>query len=254
MPRLSHKITAILCTFGFFSASIVLPTAQAQATPAEAFCQSTKPDFAPLAQKWVETKSKTYSEYQKAFEKAQEEYHEYIGCLVEYIRATVLKETPKLRQGISQANTPNLPWMSPAAACLKEDELKRIMDGTAPQTVLEPALNALSSYKAYLEDLKSSYSRLGVLEKKGSSAKELSGKLQALNAIQRQTDAEVESALVALDISFGSLKELRGSLVMHVHLQCLLNSLEKQRKVLASLRRVMEGLPRALRDASMSKN
>jgi len=76
-------------------------------------------------------------------------------------------------------------------------------------------------------------------------------KTRVITSATRKTDTEKQNALVAMNITFASLKELRLAFVMHVHFQCILNSLDKYRKKLEDVRIIVDSLPFELQDASM---
>jgi len=81
----------------------------------------------------------------------------------------------------------------------------------------------------------------------------LIAKAAAAGTIERQRKMEIDSSLLAIDLMFTSLKEMRLAFVMHVHFQCTLKYLEKYRKALEKLRKFIQPLPEKLRDASVVK-
>lgn len=213
------------------------------ATEPEDACASGKPDFEALMQKWTDAPTKTTETYKEIFEEAQEIHHNYIGCMFKFAEDQFLEAAED--------------WNSPEQACLTPEALKAIIQKTEPSQMLAPMLDAHSAYKDFLNEIGKNVSNSG--EVKSASGQTLGGaealiKLNAeLGTVSRQRQLEITSSLVAIDLSFTALKELRLSLVMHVHFMCIMQSLEKYRKSLGELRVIINRLPSLLRDASVTK-
>ena len=199
-----------------------------------------------------------YSDFQNAFDEANEKYHKYVECIFNYAEKTILGNVG-LSKGTIQANTPNIDWMDPQAACLTSDKLKEIKKNTEPNQLLAPLLDIQKEYADHLDNLVKFYQEQGKETGTGEDAIYTTGveqaliKISAQGAIERQAKAEKEMSLVSMNMAFNELKELRLSFFMHVQFQCMLNNLEKYRKWLGDIRTMVEGLPTMLEDASMTK-
>lgn len=216
-------------------------------TEAEKACVSQKPDYEKLIADWGKVKQKDPSAYESAFEEAQVEHHRYVGCMFDFAEKTVLKKDTMEPQY----------WMTPSLACLKEDELKKIIKATDPTQMLPPILEEHAAYKKHLLTIGNDFDSEGVItDAKGEALRQLDA-LNAKNAdigtLKRARSNEIDSSLMAIDMMFTSLKELRLSLVMHVNFECTLQFLEKYRKALAELRKFIEPLPAQLQNASITK-
>jgi hypothetical protein len=189
-----------------------------------------------------------HSKFDKEFEKIQEQYHGYAECIFDYAEKTVL--------GTKESNAEE--WNNPPSACISQAELKKVIDYTSPNQMLEPLLETYNEYGNYLDELRDLYQIRG--EETGGTEDQPTA-LSATTKLQlgagiggeniRLTKSEKENALVAMDISFKSLKQLRMAYVMHVHFQCMLKNLEKYRQYLEKIRIIVEALPGILEDASM---
>lgn len=193
--------------------------------------------------------------YDTAFNDARDAYHIYVECIFNYAEVKILGSVGASK-GTTQALTPNFdpgeaPIIGPAiewmtkAACIKQPELKKIKDDTSPDQMLPPLLETYNSYTDHLDKLIGLYSVIG--EEEGGE----DVKTRVIIGATRKTDTEKQNALVAMNITFASLKELRLAFVMHVHFQCILNSLDKYRKKLKDVRVIVDSLPFELQDASM---
>ena len=200
-----------------------------------------------------------YAKFQDEFEKVQKQYHEYVACFFDYAEKEILGNVGASK-GTVQASTPNMiNWMDPPAACLTSDKLKEIKNKTVSDAMLPPLLEIYNEYSDYLDALVVLYEYEGRETKIPDEELSLSGidqlteMVKAYTGLDRIVKLEKENALVAMDIAFKSLKELRLAFFMHVHFQCMLNNLEKYRKWLADIRTIVEGFPLMLEDASMVK-
>jgi hypothetical protein len=192
-----------------------------------------------------------YAKFQEEFEKIQEQYHGYVDCVFNFAETEILGKVG-ISQGTIQANTPAFDLMDPKAACLNTDKLIEIKNKTTPNQLLTPLLEIQSIYSDYLDALKALYESKGT-ETGGAGTNQLKAMSEAYTGIDLVVESEKESALVAMDIAFKSLKELRLAFFMHVHFQCMLNNLEKYRKWLEDIRIIVESLPGMLQDCSMTK-
>lgn len=222
----------------------VKPIHAQEKTPAEEACSSLKPKYEEVNKTWVQAEKKNSKAYEETYQSAQKAYHNYIGCMFEFARDEVLKRNNKI-----------VDWLAPKQACLDPGETKKIIDNTAPTLMIEAVLQSHTDYKNYLNELGKTYSNEGVETsddgKNLGLAEQLIAKAAYFPSLQRQRQMEVDSSLVAIDLMFSSLKELRLAFVMHVHFQCSLKYLEKYRKSLGALRRLIVPLPDQLRDASV---
>jgi len=222
-------------------------------TEPEKACADKKPEFISLYNDLVfkvlaDEIVLNSATYKTNFEDAQKKYHEYAECIFSYAEKTVL--------GTKKSNAQE--WNNPPSACISQAELKKVIDYTSPNQMLAPLLETYNEYGDYLDNLLGLYQIKG--EETGGDENELKAlstamKLQLGAGIAREnirlTKSEKENAMVAMDISFKSLKQLRLAYVMHVHFQCMLKNLEKYRQYLEKIRIIVEALPSILEDASM---
>ena len=263
--KILKKITGLLLILTL-SVSTGAPIAHAAITP-EGSCKQMKPNYEELMKIWTDAEEKNQDAYKEAFEEAQLAHHDYVGCMFHVAEATVIKsdlaESGPGTLSANLANTATLPliglinWNAPDEACLTGDELKKIIQTSEPTNMLGPVLQAHADYKNHLNALAKEFEGTGTNTDDAGNA--LVG-IQALNAkavnltnTKRQRQLEIDSSLLAIDLMFTSLKELRLNFVMHVHFQCTLKFLEKYRKSLEDLRSVIEPLPAQLEDASITK-
>lgn len=256
-----QKITGILLTLILVINLSYLPNAIAlEAEDCEV------PDYEELIKVWEEAESKDQDAYMEAFEAAQEAYHDYVGCLFDIAERKILGSDGAEQDGTMSANmlnTGGLPGfgdiidlMSPTQACLDPEDLKKIIKSTDPKDMLTTLLDAHTTYSEHLQDLGTRYSAAGGVT--DSSGKMLEGisslkrKAAQFDTIKRRRKLEIETSLMAIDMMFTSLKELRLAFVMHVHFQCTLKYLDKYRRRLEDLRDVIEPLPDQLENASSS--
>lgn len=236
-------------------------------TEPEKVCADKKPDYKKLLEAWQKAEMKDQNAYKDAFEVAQELHHGYVGCMFEFAQNTLLKSDGNEQGGTIDShllNTGAIPvvgglidWMIPDQACLSSDELKDIIQKSEPNQMLGPILQEQTDYKNYLQTLGAAFDTEGVTtndqNQNLSQLNQLAAKQTQIQTLKRQREQEIESSMIAIDLMFSSLKELRLSLVIHVHFQCTLQFLEKYRGVLEDLRNVIEPLPDQLQDASVSK-
>lgn len=274
--KVIKKITVTLLILTLNVSWIPVPKVNAQETEmtkAEKACQKEAKamDFDKLHEDWAKKlKGKPFDSKaaQNAYELAQEAYHEYVECIFDFAESEILKKKMTSRQGIGLANTPNTPnvedvpvagylidWMSPATACMEEEAYMKVIEDTNPGATLIPVQHAHYQYEKYLKDtLLALYYKNGI--EVDSSGKALTGydqiqsKTNAYKKFESEIENEIENSIVAMDIAFISLRELRTAFVMHVQFQCMLKNLEKYRKVLEDIRIIVDTLPGRLRDAS----
>ncbi|MDH5596956.1 MAG: hypothetical protein OEY44_02535 [Candidatus Peregrinibacteria bacterium] len=233
------------------------PASLAQTSRAEESCVSKKPDYIKLMEDWNGEKTKDNKAYKKHFDIAREAHHNYVSCMFSFAEQEILQTEAIHQGGTYEANTPNqdtFDWMAPDQACLTPNELKWVIQGTDPSQMLQPMLNSHNAYKLHLNAIGDSYRGKAVATDENGrrlqGAEALIAFANTLGSIERQRRLEIESSLVAIDLMFTSLKELRLSFVMHVHFQCMLKYLEEYRIRLENLRKLIQPLPALLRDAS----
>lgn len=193
----------------------------------------------------------------EAYQEAQVKYHKYAECVFTFTESVIYQNTGWI-QGTGQAYDPEFPWFEPEASCLTQDKLNEVITSTGPTQTLPILLEVNKRYGDHLDNLVSLYQGQGV-ETEDSEG----GVLDALeafktgiaeaNKFEKKVKVEKENTLVAMDITFKTIKELRLAFVMHIHFQCMLNNLDKYRTLLGDIRRIIQNLPNRLEDASMSK-
>lgn len=123
--------------------------------------------------------------------------------------------------------------------------------------MLAPMLQAHTDYRDHLNTIGNEFDGSAVMtDEYGNLLKSLDSlraKAATEGTVKRQRKMEVQSSLMAIDLMFTSLRELRLSLVMHVQFQCALKYLQGYRKALEDLRNVITPLPSKLEDASITK-
>ena len=191
----------------------------------------------------------------EVFEDAQEKYHEYAQCIFDYAEDVVLDSGGVKTRGTTQANAPSFPWFKPDAACISQNKLRDVILDSAPDQLLPPLLENHREYSEFLDKIIPAYQKQGTEKQEDGKAMPaiqfLLTKSQEERELRQRVESEKENALVAIDIAFITLKEMRLAFVMHVHFQCMLNNLEKYRKILEDIRVIAECLPNHLKDASM---
>jgi len=228
-------------------------------TEPELACGEKSPNYILLEIEWDDVKIKNKSAYDNAFEAAQEAHHNYVGCIFEFAEKEILKSGATKQGGEEAYSHSNdlLDWMAPDQACLTPTELKKLIQNTDPSQMLKPILEAHAKYKSHLNSLGTSFaSEIKTTNMNGRVLTGIKAVVEMDSAIgeaKRQRELEIISSLAAIDMAFASLKELRLSIVMHVHFQCTLKYLEKYRTALENLRSVIDILPGELRDASVTK-
>lgn len=248
-------------------------------TMPEKSCKELKPDFTimytdlilAISDGKIEIDTVTYNNYNlvafdAAIKHAQNSYHKYAECIFNYTEAKILGSVGASK-GTMQATTPNfdpsdipiigpgIDWMT-SAACLNPQDLQKIIEDTSPNEILAPILETYNAYSDYLDKILNIYSLRGQEDLTDnqlslSAIEEFSRKTQVIQGGLRRINTEKENAIVAMNITFASLKELRLAFIMHVHFQCILNSLDKYRKSLEKIRTIVDLLPSRLQDASM---
>ncbi|MFH0837921.1 MAG: hypothetical protein V1880_01490 [Patescibacteria group bacterium] len=238
--KFTKKIAGLLLVF-ILTLNVSVPISHAETEP-EGACKEKKPDYGKLMEIWSGEKIQNESAYKKAFEAAQITHHDYVGCMFDFAEKEIISS--------------DIDWMSPNQACLTPEELKKIIRKSAPDQLLGPILRAHADYRNHLQALGDQFNGKGVItDEDGKPVNQLAAikiKSANLETVKRQTKLEVDSSLMAIDLMFTSLKELRLSLVMHVRFQCTLKFLDKYRRALEDLRNVIEPLPGQLEDASVS--
>ena len=241
--KITGEILILVFTF-----NMMVPISLAETEP-EQKCADKKPNYETLQAEWDEEETKNRKAYDKAFETAQDAYHEYVGCIFSFAEETFKK--------VFEPKPEEKNWNLPEKACLTPQKLKTLIQSTQPDQMLEPTLTAHNEYKAYLTKLKDDFHENGILTSESGQRYPITDALirrqQSDYEIKRQLDLEITNSLVALDLAFASLKEFRLSTVMHVHFQCTLFYLDKYRKSVSRLRSIIEVLPGQLRDASVTK-
>jgi hypothetical protein len=273
------RITSLILTITFLSlfipANLAMSQDATEKTPPEKECEEKKPKFLEEAgiddfKYLVDLEAQIdkggvvfdYNKFQEILDENKTEYHKYVECIFNYAEKEILGNVG-LSNGTIQANTPNSPdvidWMDPPAACLSYDKLNVIVNNTAPNQLLTPLLTIQGNYSDYLDALVALYKfrgqGIGLEDKELSltAIEEFSQKAALYTNMDLQIDMEKEMSIVAMNMAFTELKELRTSFVMHVQFQCMLNNLEKYRKWLGDIRTMVEAFPGRLEDASMSK-
>ncbi len=266
--KLINKIIGLIIVFTL-ALNLSLPISHAETkteTEPEKACAKKKPKYEELMKIWSEAEMKDQNDYEDAFEEAQIAYHDYMGCIFNFAINEILQSDGAEDSGTMAANTPNtggipvvshlIDWMSPDQACLTSDVLKGIIKKTDPSQMLTPILQAHADYRNHLNAFGSEFDRNGIItdedRKPVDQLKAIVTKNTNLKTITRQRQIEIETSMLAIDLMFTSLKELRLSFVIHVHFQCTLKFLDKYRQALEDLRDVIEPLPVQLEDASTS--
>lgn len=226
-----------------------------------AHCEEIKPNFGELAKPWDDAKEKTHNLFEEVFDASQAAYHDYMSCLFGTAFAHVLKEEgedSKKMIATVPAKVTSVNWLLPGQACLTEDDLIQSIEGTSPEVLMPKALGALDEYQDFLFGFYEEFEGEGKIgeEIDPQIAAQARSKTQQISLIlqknRQRVNNEVESSLIALEIAFNSLKELRLSFVFHVRLQCIIHQLGRYQQVLGDLRRIAESMPKALRNASVS--
>lgn len=184
----------------------------------------------------------TNLQFRLAFEKARNNYHDYVNCVFNEAAQSMLGSAgPKDAKALNQ----------PSSACIEGQVLTTLLKDTSPKNLLDPLLTAYTDYSRYLKSL------ISVMFNKPEIDPQSIGQFELI--VQRQqffellTDNEIENALVALDSAFIGYKEMRQAYVLHVQFQCMLKNLERYRQAMSSLRSVISILPHLFEDASMHK-
>lgn len=267
MKQIKSSIGLLLTTTLIVSFFVPLVRAQDGSTEPERACAEKLPDYQALKEAWDDVGNKNSEAYQEAFENAQEAYHDYVGCLFNFAESEILQSEGAEHGGTIQANTLNtgtlpivgglIDWMAPDQACISREELNRVILKSEPTQMLGPILQAHADYKKHLLYIRAGTTSEGIeTTPTGNSvggADQLELKITATDQLSRQTQMEIDSSLMAIDLMFTSLKELRLAFVMHVHFQCALKFLDQYRLALEQLRKIVVPLPNQLRDASFVK-
>lgn len=230
-------------------------------TEPEKACVELKPSFESeyndFVLKFIESPSTelTYDEVHNYLIDAQVKYHTYVQCFFDYAEDQILDSGGVKTRGTFQANAPSFPWFKPEAACISEENRKIAIKNSAPSKMLEPLLEVRREYISILDKIVPKYEQEG----RESGGGEIRAWDQLANAknnasieLRNYIDSETQSSIMAIDISLTTLKELRTAYIMHVQFQCMLNGLEKYRKVLEKIRTIVSCLPMHLQDASTS--
>lgn len=189
------------------------------------------------------------------FEETRNAYHDYVKCIFDQAVVRILGSAGGDTEGIMSTNSPNfidaLPdWLKPDLACLDESKLSEILADGKPANLLLYILPIYNEYVIHLELL-----YRAVLEESGYDLKDANFTDIVVNnaALKLIVQNEIQDALVAIDSTFISIKELRQAFMMHVHFQCMLKNLEFYRRALENMRSVISVMPALLEDASMHK-
>jgi len=246
--------------------NISMPLSYAETAPEEECGYDYKPDYEELMNIWNNSEEKDQNTYKEAFEAAQTAHHNYIGCMFDFAEKQIMQSDGAQHSGTMAANLLNtggipvfsglVDWMSPEQACLTSQEIKNVIEASEPKQMLAPVLQAHRDYREHLQRLGNWFTVDGIVtDEEGNELAGKSGQRQMaldFSTIERNRNLEIESSLLAIDLMFTSLKELRLAFIMHVHFQCSLKYLDKYRRALEELRNVIEPLPDQLEDASTS--
>lgn len=244
---MSKKIVSILILLIFTAVAVIAQPLSVSA----AILEDCKAPVYPAEDKPLELKPLNDFGYRVAFEKARMNYHTYVECIFNGAVGSLLGSAGGDTKGIFSANAPNLPELiKPGSSCLAETNLTGLLKDGSPANILKPLLEAYNAYAAYLRRLFELESLNPTISASGGKLTEIYSRNQAFSLI---LENELQNAIVALNTSFISLKELRQAFVIHVHFQCLLKNLEFYRRALENLRRVISALPPIIKDASISK-
>ncbi|MBU0727647.1 hypothetical protein KKA95_03095 [Patescibacteria group bacterium] len=253
----------LIIVLSFVLIGIHIPTGYSEGeelTEPQKECEDKKPDFLEKNEEGIFVLIKTLEDeitagttklnidtLNEKFEDAQNKYHKYIQCIFDYSENRVLEKLIK----------PDGEYPSAEETC--GIDVVSIIGDTNPDQMLTPLLNTYNIYSEYLDELGYIYLRSGRVDS-GEGGENLYNALQQYNILSasfdefnRKISSEKANALVAMDITFVTLKELRLAFVMHNHFQCMLFNLEKYRNFLGKIRTLVEGLPGKLKDASMTK-
>ncbi len=232
-------------------------------TEPEKACEDKRPDFdSDYADLFLEIIEDPEAEIDiknidKFLETEQEKYHEYVQCIFDFAEDQILDSGGAKTRGTMQANAPSFPWFKPEAACISEDKKNAAIKASAPTELLPPLLKTHSEYSDMLNKIVPKYEQDGTESTEDGESfswgELFDAKSSASRKLRNYIDTEIDDSLIAIDITFITLKELRIAFVMHVQFQCMLNNLEKYRKVLESIRTIIGCMPGALRDASITK-
>lgn len=222
-------------------------------------CRDFRPDFKKLGTdlKLPNDPVFTESEFETAFLDAQEEYHVYVQCVFDISQKYILDAPDEsyLQTGML-ANNPNaLDWMKPDIACIDQKQIVSILEAVSFDVLLIPLLDIYNKYGDYLDSILVPYAKQN--KSNDDSEKDLydliSQTIARSEKAERLIENEKESALVAMDTSFYSLKELKTAFIMHVNFQCMMQSLGKYRNILEDIRNIVDDLLTRLPDAAKSK-
>jgi len=222
-------------------------------------CKDFKPDFEKLTTDLNQKNNSVFSEseFETIFLNAQEEYHVYVQCVFDMSQKYILDAPDEsyLQTGMT-ANNPNaLDWMKPDIACIEQTQIRDILNAVSFKVLLVPLLDNYNLYKAYLDEILKPYSS----QNKSDDDSEtdvydlISQTIVRSEKAKKLIENEQESALIAMDTSFNSLKELKTAFIMHVNFQCMMKNLDKYRNILEEIRKVVDDLLTRLPDAAKSK-
>ena len=215
-------------------------------------CETEFPDFLEKDKNDKEEKSFSDLEFRIKFEKTRNAYHEYIQCIFDESAKEILGSAGGNIKAIWTASTPNIPeLLKPEVACLKQENLTKIINHSSPKSILPTLLNTHGNYATYLNNLSDVYERN--MRSTSSNARIFAGYFKRVEIFDNLITNEIQDSLVGMDIALGVLKEMRQAFVMHVHFQCMLKNLGEYRKMLENIRTIVMLLPSKIIDASMSR-
>jgi len=239
--------------------AIAVDTSNPPQTEPEKACAEHRPDFDNIYTEWSHEISLSGNvsneEFMNDLNIARNAYHMYVTCIFQFAQDAVWGVAESTFS--ASANAPTLstiqsPDMNkPNEACISQDKLKEKVKGqTSPDQMLPPLLEIFEDYKTFLESKILPMYDQKVTKASSNSYNRLAISVASVNAFKLKVQTELENSLVAMDMAFTALTELRTAYVMHVHLQCMLKNLEKYRNIIESIRGVVEDLPSRLEDAS----
>ena len=191
-----------------------------------------------------------------AFENARTKYHDAIKCIFDQSTSKIFNSVDGLSDETDYdtqiAHTTNWAnWLTPARACIKQDDIKKILKTTSPGELIGPIMETYNQYTAFIKYLDSIAAANPSID--SSTIDNFAALFARYKILKLIMEDELQNAIVALDTAFIALKELRQAILLHIHFQCMLRNLENYRRVMANLRSVVDVLPPLIIDASMHK-
>ncbi|MBU1018128.1 hypothetical protein KKA33_03830 [Patescibacteria group bacterium] len=197
-------------------------------------CKSQLPSYPTV----IELEPNTHLEFRLEFERARNQYHDYMNCVFEEATVDILGEDPKA-------------LLKPDTACQSEKKLVDVLKNSSPETLLQPLLKAYHDYAGYLNRLVIQVSANS--ESNVTTIRDFDLAFQRIQQLRVLVEDEIQNGIVALDAALNTIKEMRQAYVMHVHFQCMLKNLEVYRQMMGHLRSVVTIIPDVIIDCSMHK-